>query len=964
MKHLFLFVAVLCMAVSVMAKPVSQAEAEQIATAFYTHNAPVSITDYSVDASWTIQQSDLVTIYTFTFRSGGFVLVAADDASIPILGYSFENDMPREITNPATKGWLESYSKEIHDIVQAKLSNRETLEAWEEIRDGNFPAPSRDVNPLLNTTWDQGCYYNALCPADPSGSCGHVYTGCVATAMAQIMKYHSFPPQGVGEHTYTDGNYGQQTANFGATTYDWAAMPNNVGSSNMPTATIMYHAGVSVNMMYSTSGSGAFSEDVPGALLDYFNYHPDVTIKYKDDYPNVDDFKELLKADLDNSLPIYYSGFGSGGHAFVCDGYRLSDGKFHFNWGWSGSGNGWYAIGALNPGGSNFNDGNAAILHIKPYNPDLIVRITHPVNYAVIGVGYAVDIEAMIERGSPNQMKIFIDNNEMASGTGSTLNYTWNTTSADLGSHDVRAYAYTATDTVYYKITLNVAEWISQASGFSTPDIGINYMWAVDTNCVWASGYNTANPQGESQHFTRTLDGGDTWTPGLINDCQGLAPAMIFGMDADKAWVPMYRISGNKPQGIYTTADGGATWSRQTTASYSNSASFPNVVHFFNETDGWCMGDPISGEYELYTTTNGGTSWVQVPGANIPNPSGGEFGVVGYYSAVNDTIWFGTNKGRVYKSCDKGLNWTVSVVQEFNGKFIRPSFRTGLHGLVQDKDAGTTGAICETFDGGTTWTPVAATGPIYSSDLAYVPGTENTWVSTGFQGSNGSSYSFDGGHTWADFAGTQGSEYMNMTWVNNHCGWAGGVNASATENGVYKYIGVLLPPLPAPFNLQADVVDYDVHLTWEAPLSDAPSFVLLGYNIYRDGLRLNTDPIPDLFYDDMLDLPGEYSYCLKAQYDIGESNADCITVDVAVAVKDPGASVLTISPNPARDLITIRSDVPVDQIRIFDLRGKEVLHQNGMKEQVTVNVSGLASGYYTLTAIIGTKVKMAKLIIR
>jgi hypothetical protein len=204
---------------------------------------------------------------------------------------------------------------------------------------------------------------------------------------------------------------------------------------------------------------------------------------------------------------------------------------------------------------------------------------------------------------------------------------------------------------------------------------------------------------------------------------------------------------------------------------------------------------------------------------------------------------------------------------------------------------------------------------------------------------------------------------MNMSWINNHCGWAGGVNAGATENGVYKYIGVLLPPLPAPFNLQADVVDYDVHLTWEAPLSDAPNFILLGYNMYRDGIRLNTDPIPDLFYDDVLDLPGEYTYCLKAQYDIGESNADCITVDVAVSVKDPGASVLTISPNPAHDLIMVRSCVPVNQIRIFDLRGKEVLHQNGMKEQVTVDVSGLAPGYYTLTAISGNKVKTAKLII-
>jgi len=963
MKHFFLSLAMLCIVISTMAKPVSQAEAEQIAIAFYIHNAPVSITDYTIENAWTTQQVDLVTIYTFTFNSGGFVLVAADDASIPILGYSFENNLPEEISNPATKEWLEGYSEEISKIIQAQLSNRETIESWNKIRSGNFPAPTRDVNPLLMTTWDQGCYYNELCPYDAAGACQHVYTGCVATAMAQIMKYHNFPPQGMGSHTYTCGTYGPQTANFGNTTYNWASMPNNVGSSNIPTATIMYHAGVSVDMMYSPSGSGAYSENVPGALLDYFNYHPDVTIEYKDDYPNMNDFKELLRDDLDNSLPIYYSGSNpSVGHAFVCDGYRLSDDKFHFNWGWSGSANGWYAIGALNPGGNTFNLNNAVVLHIKPYNPNLIVRISHPVNYAVIGVGYTIDIDAVTERGTPNLMKIFIDNNEMASGTETSLSYTWNTTSADLGSHEVRAYSFTDTDTVYYKIILNVAEWISQASGF-TAERGINYMSAVDSNVVWAAGYDVSNPTGACQDFSHTIDGGDTWTPGLINDCQGLASAMIYGMDDDKAWVPMYRVSGSKPQGIYTTDDGGVTWTRQTSASYSNSASFPNVVHFFNETDGWCMGDPINGEYEIYTTTNGGSTWIQVPGANIPNPLGGEFGVVGYYSAVNDTVWFGTNKGRVYKSADKGLNWTVSVVQPLNGKYIKPSFRTGMHGLVQDKDAGTTGTICETFDGGTTWALVTLTGPIYPSDLTYVPGTENTWVSTGSQGSNGSSYSFDGGHTWADFAGTQGSQYMNMTWVNNHCGWAGGVNASATENGVYKYIGVLLPPLPSPYNLQADVIGYDAHLTWEAPLSDAPSFTLIGYNIYRDGIRLNTNPISELFFDDLLDLPGEYIYCVKAQYDIGESNADCITVEVAVALNEQTGSRLLISPNPAHDYMVVRSDTPIDEIRIFDLRGKEVYRKDGMNKQVTFDITGLASGYYTLTAINGNKVTTAKLII-
>ena len=146
-------------------------------------------------------------------------------------------------------------------------------------------------------------------------------------------------------------------------------------------------------------------------------------------------------------------------------------------------------------------------------------------------------------------------------------------------------------------------------------------------------------------------------------------------------------------------------------------------------------------------------------------------------------------------------------------------------------------------------------------------------------------------------------------------------------------------------------------------VSDAPTFTLLGYNMYRDGIRLNNDPIPDLFYDDELDLPGEYTYCVKARYDIGESNPDCIVVEVAVAVNEPDGSVLTISPNPAHNVIVVRAKTPIDEIRIFDLRGKEVYRKTGMSDQLTVDVSGLASGYYTLTAITGNKAKTAKILI-
>ena len=964
MKKTFTLFAALFAACSLFAKHVPQEQAQNAAIAFYRHYAPPGNSQPVIINVFANSMNDVQTLYTFNFQPAGFVLMAADDASIPVLAYSFEGVMPGTITNPATKEWIDGYSKEIYAIITYNLSNKETLPEWNAIFQGHFLKMTEDVNPLLTTTWDQGCFYNAMCPADPGGSCGHVYTGCVATAMAQIMKYHNFPPQGVGSHTYIDPNYGPQTANFGATTYNWSSMPNNVSSSNSAVATLMYHAGVSVNMQYSTSGSGAYSEDVPNALMNYFNYQPGIVIVYKNNFTNVNDFKDLLRADLDQAEPIYYSGNNpSVGHAFVCDGYKTSDGSFHFNWGWSGSSNGWYQIGALNPGGYAFNSNNAAVLHIKPYNPNLIVRINHPVNNAVIGVGYPALIKASTVRGSALGMTLYIDGIEKLSVSSDSLEYTWNTALPDLGSHEVKAVSYNATDTVYYVINLNVAEWISQSSGF-TATRAVSYLSAVDSNIVWGTAYDPNAPTGPCSDFTITTDGGDTWTPGTITNTAGLASAMVFGMSSTKAYVAMYYVSGSQPRGIYVTTDGGVIWTRQSTASFSNIYSFPDIVHFFNDTDGCAIGDPINGEYEIYTTTNGGTNWTQVSGSNIPNPlSSSEYGIVGYYSAVHDTLWFGTNLGRVYRSTDKGYHWTVATVPPLNGKYIKPTFKDGSHGLVQDKGAGSTGTLCESSDGGITWTLVSSTGTVYATDLSYVPGTDNAYVSAGATGTNGCSYSFNGGHFWTDFLGTQGAEYMQMSWVNNHCGWAGGVNTSATENGIYKFIGVLMPPMPAPVNFQAVVNGDSVHCSWEKPAYDSINTILVGYNIYRDGTKLNTTPLAVLYYNDNGLPSDQYNYCATTVYNLGESGLTCQEASITVGIHESASTDhLKVYPNPAYDRLVINSDWAVRDVKIFDLFGKEVYHS--ASGSGTVDVSQFPSGIYLITVSTDKGIFHSKLQVR
>ncbi len=223
------------------------------------------------------------------------------------------------------------------------------------------------------------------------------------------------------------------------------------------------------------------------------------------------------------------------------------------------------------------------------------------------------------------------------------------------------------------------ADWIEQASGFWEPDQGIHYMCAVDENIVWAVGYDGSPSSLPAQEFTRTINGGDLWVADLIDGAPTDGDtAMIFALDDMTAWVPIH--TGN-PQGIWKTSDGGQTWVQQTTADFTG--GFPNCVHFWDENNGWCMGDPVGGYYEIYTTTDGGNNWVRVPSSDIPAPSSSvEYGVVGYYDVVGDTIWFGTQDatlgGRVFKSIDKGYHWTVSSVIFSPGSYVDIRFKDAL----------------------------------------------------------------------------------------------------------------------------------------------------------------------------------------------------------------------------------------------------------------------------------------------
>lgn len=327
-------------------------------------------------------------IYIFNVSGSGFVAVSAEDRVKPILAYSTEGTFSAENIAPAFNLTVKSYTDEIQYIRENNVERLSDIEdEWTRVEKTGRVKENRNTRTvpiLLETLWNQNYPYNALCPEDGGGSGGHVYAGCVATAMAQVMKYFNHPVQGAGSHTYTPGGsyspYPDQTANFGETLYNFERMPMQLDSTSTEDdifyiAQLQWHCGVSVEMMYGPDGSGAYSEYVPDAIGQYFGYNPDANYIYKDWYWK-DNFSEMLKSELNLGRPLYYSGQdegGGGGHAFVCDGYDEND-FFHFNWGWDGKDNAWCAMGALNTTKYAFNVFNLVIQGFYPIDDEYYQR--------------------------------------------------------------------------------------------------------------------------------------------------------------------------------------------------------------------------------------------------------------------------------------------------------------------------------------------------------------------------------------------------------------------------------------------------------------------------------------------------------------------------------------------------------------------------------------------------------------
>ena len=292
------------------------------------------------------------------YSTGGFAVIANDDSFSPVLGYSDSNFSTDDIA-PAMKWWM--------DAVDQALGNMLASSATPVLQASPGDMGYRtSVLPLVSTQWDQSSPYNNMIVS----TFGADYvTGCVATAMAQIMKTHNYPVQGRDLKAVTvNGHY--YIADFENTTYQWdnmldtysdgfAAIPPNYNDEQAAAVSeLMLHCGVAVDMDYGTSadgGSGSHNYLAAAALNEYFGY----STKFfsRDVYPT-DEWMDMVYSEISAGRPVLYGGAtpDNYGHSFVIDGYD-ADGLVHVNWGWSGGGRAYCDIAILNSNQGNFSEG-------------------------------------------------------------------------------------------------------------------------------------------------------------------------------------------------------------------------------------------------------------------------------------------------------------------------------------------------------------------------------------------------------------------------------------------------------------------------------------------------------------------------------------------------------------------------------------------------------------------------------
>ena len=368
-------ILIACAAISaswMQAAQVSESQAQQEVVKFLkTTQSPAlkSMRSATPRLAYKIERGGDAAVYAYKVQNNvnnQFVLIAGDDQVPSVLGYG-NGDFDYNNLPDNARWWIDSYADQIEAIREGKATA------------ATPKATGKSVAPLLgDIQWNQLYPYNIYTPVLDNGD--HCATGCTATAMAMVMRYHKWPLQGEGSMTYTcpTGKKWELSADFSKSTYNWDLMTpqyddNSTSEQREAVARLMSDCGIAIKSQYGES-TGAYYVDVAKALTKFFKYDKGLKIATRSFY-TADNWAALVRSELDQSRPVPYYGWTESyeGHSFVCDGYS-DDGLFHINWGWAGKSDGYFNLALLNPseqgtGGSSsksgFNQQNAILTGVK-----------------------------------------------------------------------------------------------------------------------------------------------------------------------------------------------------------------------------------------------------------------------------------------------------------------------------------------------------------------------------------------------------------------------------------------------------------------------------------------------------------------------------------------------------------------------------------------------------------------------
>lgn len=348
-----------------------------------------------------VYNGDVLTYYIVNLKPEGWVLVSADDAVSPLLGYNTTEHFEKSFIKGNIATWMDYYSVQIVDAIKA---HDKSLPGWDNGSKKSTRASSDIVEPLIKVNWNQGSPYNQFCPMDGDK---HSVVGCVAVGMAQAMSVARWPNRPTGQFAYYDNVVGNVSIDYDKEdAYNWNKII--AGDDNKVwVAHLLYHCGVAVKMQYSADGSGTFTSQVPNALKRNFSYPNSVSYYSRDNY-SLEEWKQMMVDELKAGRAVIYSAYdskGGYGHCFNLDGYDGSA-MFHVNWGWGGSGNGYFTVDGLKDTHMNMNydSRHAAVLGVRgPTTAPIDIKLSSTTVMYDVAVGTAfstVTVETEVESTS------------------------------------------------------------------------------------------------------------------------------------------------------------------------------------------------------------------------------------------------------------------------------------------------------------------------------------------------------------------------------------------------------------------------------------------------------------------------------------------------------------------------------------------------------------------------------------